>query len=65
MPINDLPEKIRNNYEIHEWKHAITILKGDFPNEWVDLISILSKFRLKKDGLMSWRKKILSSRLDR
>ncbi len=51
MPLNDLPEKIRNNYEIHEWKHAITILKGDFPNEWVDLISILSKFKLKKSWI--------------
>ena len=52
MPISDLPKFIRDNYEIHEWKHSITILKGDFPNEWFDLTDILKKFRLK----MSWIK---------
>lgn len=48
MPISDLPKFIRDNYEIYEWKHAITILEGDFQNEWRDLISVLSEFRLNK-----------------
>lgn len=51
MPLIDLPEDIRDNYEIHEWKHAITILKGDFPNEWKDLVEILSEFRLNKSWI--------------
>jgi hypothetical protein len=52
MPLSDLPKIIRNNYEIHEWKHAITILKGDFPDEWDNLIEILSTFKLKKSWIV-------------
>ena len=51
MPINEFPEFIRNNYEIHEWKHATTILKGDFEEEWNDIIKMLQKFRLNKSWL--------------
>ena len=51
MPINDLPEFIRNSYEIYEWKHATTILKGDFVDEWNDLISVLTEFRLNKSWI--------------
>lgn len=43
-----LPEVIRNNYEVHEWKHACAILKQDFSAEWEDIIALLSGFRLKK-----------------
>lgn len=50
MMIELLPDFIRRNYEIHEWKHAITILKGDFPEEWDDLVSTLLDFKL----LKSW-----------
>jgi hypothetical protein len=26
-----LPAEIREFYEVHEWKHACAVLKGDFP----------------------------------
>lgn len=51
MPIKDFPEIIRDNYEIHEWKHAITVLKGDFQDEWADLVKILSEFKLNKSWI--------------
>jgi hypothetical protein len=51
MPIGDFPKFIRNNYEIHEWKHATTILKGDFNNEWNELTTVLNEFRLKKSWI--------------
>jgi hypothetical protein len=41
-----LPEFIRENYEVHEWKHSCAILKGDFPDEWNDILSVLQDFRL-------------------
>lgn len=50
MTLDLLPRFIRENYEIHEWKHATTILHGDFPEEWDDIISTLENFRL----LKSW-----------
>jgi hypothetical protein len=51
MTLNLFSDFIRNNYEIHEWKHATTILKGDFKSEWDDLISLLTDFRLKKSWI--------------
>ena len=45
-----LPEFIRTHYEVHEWKHACAILKQDFADEWDDIVSVLTEFRL----LKSW-----------
>ncbi len=39
---------MRSHYEVHEWRHAIAILRGDFPREWQDIIEILTGFRLLK-----------------
>mgnify|MGYP002278017579 CR=1 FL=1 len=47
------PEDIRNKYEIYEWKHASAALKGDFPNEWEDIIKVLSGFRLRKSDIIA------------
>ena len=41
-----LPAFVRENYEVHEWRHASAILATDFPNEWKDIIEVLSGFNL-------------------
>lgn len=46
-----LPKFVLANYEVHEWKHACAILKEDFPNEWNDIISLLTDFRLQKSWI--------------
>ena len=51
MGVEVLPEFIRSNYEVHEWKHACAILKEDFPNEWADVVALLKQFRLKKSWI--------------
>lgn len=51
MAIDLLPEYIRQNYEVHEWKHTCAILKSDFTTEWHDIISVLTEFRLKKSWI--------------
>jgi len=51
MTIELLPKFIKENYEIHEWKHATTILNGDFKNEWNNLIDTLTEFRLNKSWI--------------
>ncbi len=48
MSIQLLPDFVRENYEVHEWKHACAILKADFPAEWQDIIDVLTAFRLNK-----------------
>ena len=47
-----LPAKILKNYEVHEWKHACAILKNDFPNEWADIIKVLSSYKLCKSYMI-------------
>ena len=49
MSITLLPDFIRENYEVHEWKHACAILKEDFSKELCDIISVLTEFRLNTD----------------
>ena len=48
MPITSFPKFIRDNYEIHEWRHASAILEKDFPVEFADICDVLSRFRLNK-----------------
>ncbi len=51
MGIEKIPNFIRGNYEIHEWKHACAILSGDFPDEWKDIVELLTRFRLCKSWI--------------
>ena len=51
MPIADFSEFIRENYEIHEWRHASSILIHDFPSEYQDLCEVLTRFRLLKSHI--------------
>lgn len=53
MVLDILPESLRKNYEVHEWKHACAILKNDFPNEWQDIIDVLEKFRLRQADVVT------------
>lgn len=46
MPANNFSQFVRDNYEIQEWRHAIAILKSDFPNEWTHIVQMLEDFRL-------------------
>lgn len=53
MGIDLLPQNIRDNYEIHEYKHACAILKNDFPREWENIIKVLEGYRLCKSYMIS------------
>ena len=46
-----LPAFIRRNYEVHEYKHACSILHQDFPEEWGDILALLNNFRFKKSWI--------------
>ena len=52
MSIDLLPSFVRENYEVHEWKHACAILHNDFLSEWNDLVSLLTKFRFYKSWIV-------------
>jgi restriction endonuclease BglII len=53
MPISAIPSDIQSLYEIHEWKHASAILEADFQDEWLDLIDLLSTFRLRRSSILA------------
>lgn len=61
-----LPEFIRNNYEVYEWKHACAILKQDFSAEWNDIIEVLTNFRFRRSWLTvgGGRKSKISEAID-
>ena len=46
-----IPRFILDHYEVQEWKHASAILAQDFPQEWQDIIAVLSGFRLRKSWI--------------
>jgi len=51
VALSNFPRFIRKNYEIHEWRHASAVLRTDFPDEWADIVAVLSKFRLRKSHI--------------
>lgn len=51
MRTREFPKFIRENYEIHQWRHACAILRQDFPQEYADLLDVLSRFRLRKSHI--------------
>ena len=51
MTKEDFPRCIRDNYEIHEWRHASAILRQDFGDEYNDLVDVLMRFRLLKSHI--------------
>ena len=46
MSLELIPVDVLEKFEVHEWKHAVAILKTDFPNEWCDLMEMLSQFEI-------------------
>src|SRR5574341_1031398 len=52
MTLDLLPSFIRENYELHEYKHATAILKTDFPDELRDIVDVLSSFRVFKSHIV-------------
>lgn len=51
MTLDLLPDFVRENYEIHEWKHACAVLKNDFPVEWDDIVTVLTNFQLQRSHI--------------
>lgn len=48
---HNIPARLQELYEVHEWRHASAILASDYPSEWKDIVDVLSGFRLKKSDI--------------
>src|SRR5579862_9622576 len=51
MSTNQLPPFVTKNYEVHEWRHALAILRQDFPKEHANIIDVLTRFKLQKSWI--------------
>lgn len=51
MAVELLPEFIREHYECREWRHACAILMYEYPDEWNDIMEVLTNFRLLKSHI--------------
>ena len=51
MSISKLPTFIREHFDVHEWRHALAILRQDFPSEYSDVCDVLSRFRLNRSWI--------------
>lgn len=52
MTTDLLPKSIKDKYEVHEWRHACSILAADFKKEFQEIIDVLQKFELKKTEIL-------------
>ena len=52
VALTDIPKKIRELYEVHEWRHASAVLARDFPLELADICAVLEAFRLYKSRVV-------------
>jgi len=72
MTTSELPPFLLQHYDIHEWRHAVAVLRHDFPAEYEDICDVLSRFRLlkshvavgggRKSKVASWIDSALSAR---
>jgi hypothetical protein len=65
-----LPEHLRDLYAFHQWRNAIPILQGAFPQEWDDILSVLTDFRILRTdigevGTKGGGKSLVAIRIDR
>src|SRR5580704_11460882 len=52
MGLGAIPKDLSVRYKFQEWNHATAILRGDFQNEWKDLIGCLAGFFLRKSAIV-------------
>ena len=48
-----IPEVIQNLYEIYDYKHAAAIIAREFPQEFADICSALTQFRISRADIAS------------
>lgn len=41
-----IPTELQSSYEFHQWRNAVAVLAGVYPDEWQSLLEVLSAFRI-------------------
>lgn len=50
---NYFDENFQNKFYIREWRHALAILKHEFPEQFDDITDVLSQFELRKSNIVT------------
>ena len=66
MTVDLLPQFVRDNYDVREWRHACAILRYEYASEWDDIVDVLTNFRLYKSNLVvgGGNKSLMSRTID-
>lgn len=61
-----VPPDILDRYEVHEWRHAATILRYAHPHEWSDILAVLRDFSMTRSDIVTpgGRKSPIPTRID-
>ncbi len=62
----DIPGEVERKFEIHEWRNALAILAVARPEEWSDILTVLSEFTLLRSDVLApgGRKSPIATKLD-
>lgn len=52
-PYKHFPASFKEKYIIMEWRHAIAILKTEFPEQFDDICTVLESFELRKSNIIA------------
>ena len=66
MSLDHVAPFLLEHYEVREWRHAAAILTCDFPDEWEEIVGVLTAFRLYRSEILKpgGRKSGVSTRID-
>lgn len=61
-----VPASISKLYEVHEWRNGLAIMSAARPQEWADILKVLTNFRLLKSDILKpgGRKSTIAEKLD-
>ncbi len=61
-----VPASISDRFEVHEWRHGLSILTLACSEQWQDILNVLSEFELRKSDILApgGRKSSIAARLD-
>ncbi len=62
----EIPEEVRERFEVHEWRNGLAILAAAHPGEWRDILEVLRGFVLLRSDIErpGGRKSPIAEKLD-
>ena len=46
-----IPKSLFKLYEFHEWRNAAAVLSGAFPQQWTEILEVLTAFRILRSDI--------------